>query len=74
MSINLITPWSQILSIIYFLSVVNTQFSGLDKNIDGLEIMPTHINKYSTPKTFTEWYLNIDHLKNNFEARENYVR
>jgi len=37
MSINLITPWSQILSIIYFLSVVNTQFSGLDKNIDGLE-------------------------------------
>jgi|TARA_B110000091_G_C13747709_1_gene446252 hypothetical protein len=37
-------------------------------------IMPTHINKYSTPKTFTEWYLNIDHLKNNFEARENYVR
>jgi hypothetical protein len=37
-------------------------------------IIPTHINKYSTPETFTEWYLNIDALKNNFEARENYVR
>ena len=37
-------------------------------------IMPSHINKYNTPETFTEWYLNIDHLKNNFEARENYVR
>ena len=37
-------------------------------------IMPSHINKNNTPETFTEWYLNIDHLKNNFEARENYVR
>jgi len=37
-------------------------------------IMPTTINKYSTPETFTEWYLNIEHLKNNFEARENYVQ
>jgi hypothetical protein len=37
-------------------------------------IMPAHINKYSTPETFTEWYLNIDHLKNNFEARENYIQ
>jgi hypothetical protein len=36
-------------------------------------IMPTHINKYNTPETFTEWYINIDHLKNNFETRENYV-
>jgi len=36
-------------------------------------IMPTHINKYNAPETFTDWYLNIDHLKNNFKARENYV-
>jgi hypothetical protein len=37
-------------------------------------VIPVQINKYNTPETFTEWYLNIDHLKNNFEARENYVR
>ena len=37
-------------------------------------IMPTHIDKYSEPETFAEWYLNIEHLKNNFEAREDYVR
>ena len=37
-------------------------------------IIPTQINKYNTPETFTDWYLNIEHLKNNFEARENYVK
>jgi spore coat protein CotH len=37
-------------------------------------IIPTQINKYNTSKTFTEWYINIDHLKSNFLMRENYVR
>lgn len=49
----------------------NTIVTEYKKNIE--HIMPTQINKYSTPKTFTEWYLNIEHLKNNFEAREGYV-
>jgi hypothetical protein len=58
---------STLLSSVRFNEVV-TEYKN---NIE--HIMPTHINKYSTPETFTEWYLNIDHLKNNFEARENYV-
>lgn len=36
-------------------------------------IMPTHINKYNNPKTFSQWYLNLEHLKHNFKVREDYV-
>jgi hypothetical protein len=37
-------------------------------------IIPTHINKYNMPETLTEWYLNIELLKHNFKAREDYVK
>ncbi|MFT4662558.1 MAG: hypothetical protein ACI8XB_002848 [Patiriisocius sp.] len=37
-------------------------------------IMPAQINKYEHPESYTEWYLNIEQLKNNFEAREDYLQ
>lgn len=36
-------------------------------------IIPTQIDKYSIPPSFAEWYIHIEHLKNNFELRENYA-
>lgn len=50
----------------------NTIITEYKSNIE--DMMPTHINKYNTPKTFTEWYMNIDNLKNNFLKRENYLK
>lgn len=37
-------------------------------------IMPTQIEKYSFPKTLTDWYFNLEELKSNFKKRENYVK
>lgn len=36
-------------------------------------IMPTQIIKYNEPDTFTQWYLNIELMKENFKAREGNV-
>jgi len=52
-------------------SAFNTIVNEYKENIE--HAMPFQIEKYNTPGSFTEWYLNIEHLKNNFESRENYV-
>ncbi len=52
-------------------SAFNTIVNEYKENIE--HVMPFQIEKYNTPGSFTEWYLNIEHLKNNFESRENYV-
>lgn len=36
--------------------------------------MQLQIDKYKFPKTLTNWYVNIDELKENFKIRENYVK
>lgn len=50
----------------------NEIVSDYKNNIE--HIMPTHIDKYGVPKTFTEWFLNIDKLKNAFKAREDFLK
>jgi len=59
---------SKLLSSSKFNAIVTAYKSNIE------QIMPAHINKYSTPTTFAEWYLNIEYIKNNFKAREKYVR
>ncbi len=49
----------------------NTIITEYKSNIE--QIMPTHIEKYNNPGTYTEWYLNIEKIKNNFQVREDYV-
>lgn len=41
-------------------------------NIEHL--IPTQVDKYKLPETYTEWYLNLEELKYNFQRREYYVR
>ncbi len=36
-------------------------------------LMPTQIDKFKSPEAFTQWYMNLEYLKNNFEEREHYV-
>ncbi len=36
-------------------------------------IMPTQIQKYHSPETFTEWYINLDHMKSIFASREKFA-
>ena len=52
-------------------SKLNAIITEYKSNIE--HIMPTHINKYNAPKTFTDWYFKIDDLKNDFLKRENYL-
>lgn len=37
-------------------------------------VMPYHLEKYNSPKTIIEWYIEIEHLKNRFKKREDFVK
>lgn len=56
-----------VLSSTKFNEIVNQYKSNLE------HIMPTQIKKYNVPKTYTDWYINIEHLKNNFREREKHL-
>ena len=59
---------SNLLSVDKFDAIVTTYKNNIE------HVMPTQIEKYSFPKTFTDWYFNLEKLKSNFKKREDYVK
>ncbi|MFT5908371.1 MAG: hypothetical protein ACI836_001533 [Saprospiraceae bacterium] len=58
---------SGIMDPIKFNEIVTTYKSNIEI------IMPTHIEKYETPSSFTVWYLNLENLKDNFLKRMHHI-